>query len=324
MPAAVRPERILKDLARLWVDLAKEDTEKNAAGVLRACAMTLIVGVEETQDTMEVGETIAELIHDHPSRAIVVRVQDENTDAPADMDARVFAQCWMPFGKRQQICCEQIEIMAPQRLLADVRKVMLGVTVPDLPVVLWIRSGQLALNAEFQQLFSLANKIIIDTDRFPSPDEAYAYIERNNRAGRNMTDLAWTRLTHWRQQVAQICENELCRRKLAAVQRVVISHTPQYIPVAARYLTAWFRHALPLAAVEFKPSGNSGPPAITGIALSGPELNVSITLDDASSALLDINGLTRRAAFPVLTEHALMREELSILGPDPVFRRCFE
>ena len=35
------------------------------------------------------------------------------------MEARVFAQCWMPFGKRQQICCEQIEITASETSLAD-------------------------------------------------------------------------------------------------------------------------------------------------------------------------------------------------------------
>ena len=42
MEAAIRPERLLKELRNLWVDLGKEEP----AGVLSACAMTLIVVVE--------------------------------------------------------------------------------------------------------------------------------------------------------------------------------------------------------------------------------------------------------------------------------------
>ena len=55
MPSAVQPERILKDLAKLWIDLGKEDHQKGSAGVLRACAMTLIAAVEEEGDAQAVG-----------------------------------------------------------------------------------------------------------------------------------------------------------------------------------------------------------------------------------------------------------------------------
>ena len=96
MAITVKPERILKDLSKLWVDLAKQDPN----GVLRACAMTLVVVIEESRDAAEVGEAIAALMHEHPSRAIVLRVRGGEE---LDLEARVFAQCWMPFGRRQQI-----------------------------------------------------------------------------------------------------------------------------------------------------------------------------------------------------------------------------
>ena len=74
---------------------------------------------------------------EHPSRAIVIRFRAEDQRALA---ARVFAQCWMPFGHRQQICCEQIEITASDASLPDLAAVVLPLTVPDLPVILWCRS----------------------------------------------------------------------------------------------------------------------------------------------------------------------------------------
>src|SRR5689334_157211 len=103
MPA-IAPEKVLKELGALWADLAKP-SEASEHGVLRACAMTLVVALEPGDDPQQVGQVIAELIHEHPSRAIVLKPGE----AHQDLDARVSAQCWMPFGKRQQVCCEQIE-----------------------------------------------------------------------------------------------------------------------------------------------------------------------------------------------------------------------
>jgi len=55
------------------------------------------------------GETMAALMPEHPARTIVVRLSGAGERALAE---RVYAQCWMPFGERRQICCEQIEITA--------------------------------------------------------------------------------------------------------------------------------------------------------------------------------------------------------------------
>src|ERR1700676_3849503 len=103
----INPEQILNELSKLWVDLAKE--KDSADGVLRACSMTLIAALSEKDDPGEIGETLAMLMREHPSRAIVVRVRDSEEHFLA---SRVFAQCWMPFGLRRQICCEQVEITA--------------------------------------------------------------------------------------------------------------------------------------------------------------------------------------------------------------------
>jgi glucose-6-phosphate dehydrogenase assembly protein OpcA len=313
---SLRPERILKDLAQLWVDLAKEDTAKNSAGVLRACAMTLIVGVEGSDDAQAASQIIAELIHDHPSRAIVLNV---GSDGGTALDARVFAQCWMPFGRRQQICCEEIEIAAPENLLADVPKLLLGLTVPDLPVILWVRCPRTAMHPEFQKIFPLANKIIVDSDCFEDSNRAYAFIADMNRRGVNMVDLAWTRLTHWRQMVAQMFEDERHRADLEKIRKVSIVRGGK--GVGARYLASWFRHALPAAQVRFEQAKDAG---LCAVELTGDGFAASIALEEGSCAVTKINKVTGRRAVPAATEHALLREELSILGVDPVFRRCFE
>jgi hypothetical protein len=70
MAVAIRAEKLLRELDEVWVSLGKDQQE--AGGVLRACAMTLITLIDDQQGT-DPGETLAELMHDHPARAIVIR-----------------------------------------------------------------------------------------------------------------------------------------------------------------------------------------------------------------------------------------------------------
>ena len=112
MSATVAPDRILNELAALWTQEGKQGD----AGVLRACSMTLIVMVEATDDAAAVAETVAALMPEHPARAILVRLQGTGERA---LSERVYQQCWKPFGQRQQICCEQIEITASDAVPSD-------------------------------------------------------------------------------------------------------------------------------------------------------------------------------------------------------------
>src|ERR1700678_45831 len=95
----ITPDHILHELSELWTDAAKSHAG-DGTGVLRACSMTLIAFVDDEDDSMALGATIALFMRDHPSRAIVVRLREQ----PDHLESRVFAQCWMPFGHNQQVC----------------------------------------------------------------------------------------------------------------------------------------------------------------------------------------------------------------------------
>src|SRR3954453_11413305 len=224
MATAVQPERILKDLGKLWVDLGKQDEH----GVLRACTMTFVVIVDESHDPVAIGQTIASLMHDHPSRAIVIRVRP---GSEPHLDARVLAQCWMPFGSNQQICCEQVEISSSLGSLEDVPAVIRGLIVPDLPVVLYCRSVQLLHTAQFQALLPLTGKLVIDSG---SEDglAAIEYLASLPCEGCRKADLTWCRLTRWRESIAQIFENPARLKAASSLDQIEIHHTGAEPPVA--------------------------------------------------------------------------------------------
>src|ERR1700748_1098417 len=96
-----QPEQILKGLSKLWTSLGQEEKQLGKPTVLRACAMTLIIATDEADAGFAASQTISELMHEHPGRGIVIAVSEK---AEHDIEARVLAQCWKPFGKAQQIC----------------------------------------------------------------------------------------------------------------------------------------------------------------------------------------------------------------------------
>jgi glucose-6-phosphate dehydrogenase assembly protein OpcA len=308
----VEPERILKDLRKLWVDLGKQ----NEQGVLRACAMTFIAAVAENDEATHVSETIAALMHEHPSRAILVRVRE--TDE-LFVEAHVLAQCWMPFGKAQQICCEQIEITASRRSLADVAPVISGLTVPDLPVVLFCPNADLCQSSEFQTLTALADKLIIDSGS-ASDLTTLKFLASLPRTGLRTADLAWGRLTRWRETIGRLFEKPAQLSKAYNLTNIQILYAGSDEPVAVYYLAGWFMHILG-AGVHLNIARGVGPSysSIARIDLVGPDLEATLDLVEPTAVELRSEGLNQHVVFPELTDYDVLRKELAITGRDPIF-----
>lgn len=308
--SSVQPEKILKELAGLWGGMSKGDTQGVNSGVLRACAMTLVVAAESEADAFAAGETLGELMHEHPSRAIVLRPSANN----GELEARVFAQCWMPFGKRQQICCEQIEITSSMDRVSEVQGTVLGIMVPDLPMVLWVRGGSWLLSDGFARLFPLAQKVVIDSTKCLAGTLAdhFKMIRRLEPNVKLLGDLAWTQLTSFREVIAHTFEDQNLFKRLRGVTSIEVEYTNH--PVTAAYLAGWLKSASPDASIQIRPKQGE----FDMVQLSGPSLDIRVEL--GMPVQFHIDGFAHRAMLPPTSEVSLMREELSILRTDRVFR----
>lgn len=300
--APVQPERILRDLRELWADLGRG--QESSAAILRACAMTLLVLAEDQDDAERVRQIIGVLMHDHPSRAIVLRALEG-----AALDARIFAECWKPFGSNQQICSEGIEVTADAANLGDVASLLLPLIVPDLPVVMWARGARFFTSRFFDPLFPLAGKIIVNSLTAPNARGALAVLKELRGRGRRVADLAWTRLTGWREALAHEFEQPW------AVESVNIVHggAPN---TSVLYFSRWMERSLATARVTLE--SRPGDPGLQSVTVHG-ERSVEVRLLDAASLEVETGGRISRSLLPDTTDAALMREELSILGRDPSF-----
>ena len=271
----VKPDSVLHEISELWSNLLKPGAEgsaekSNGADALRACAMTLIIFVDDEDDAAELDETLKGVMHVHPSRAIVVRLRDE----PGTLSSRVLVQCWLPVGHQRKICCEQVELSVSMNRLADLPTIIDPLTAADMPRVIWFRSARIEGAPGVAELLALGDKIIVDSTRPGAP--AFADMRVLAGAGFIVADLAWTRLTRIRQLLAQLLNGQ----DLANIRGGTIRYSGSDPSPAAKYIQAWLRSEITSAAVDLRKDGTQGRGEITAIQI-GPELNVHVSSDCA-------------------------------------------
>jgi glucose-6-phosphate dehydrogenase assembly protein OpcA len=226
----------------------------------------------------------------------------------------------MPFGRRQQICCEQVEITATRESLRDVPAVLRGITVPDLPVVICCPSVELCKRPEVSSLLPLSDKLIVDSGSHGDSTAVLQYLNEIKRPKLLVADLTWGRLTPLREAIAQIFENPVCLREAYNLESVNIQYKGREEPVSVYYFAGWFMHVLG-AGVHLNIAKGVGPAYadITRIDLVGPDAKASLDVADGTAIDVQIDGTTQRVVLPELSVADLLRNELSIVGRDPIF-----
>jgi glucose-6-phosphate dehydrogenase assembly protein OpcA len=314
------PEKILKEMADIWVQLAKSGEGDAHAGVLRSCSMTLVVIAQEGEDAMSLGETVAALMPEHPARTIVIWPRKNES-----LSARVASQCWMPFGQRRQICCEQIEITAPEGSMPDVASVIAPIAAPDLPLIVWCRSRHGLEMAGCSFLLDLANKLIVDSADWPDPQAAVGHLKKLIEGNVVLGDLSWTRLTRWREMLSQLFENRNYATRLSDISRVGVKYGGSERAMSARYMAAWVANALEAAGQHVDISLEQDPAAPRGhfsaVELSGSGLRVELARQ-GELLVTTMNGLSQCNSLPAATDYSLMREELGIVRRDRTFEQA--
>ncbi|MCL5745646.1 MAG: glucose-6-phosphate dehydrogenase assembly protein OpcA [Acidobacteria bacterium] len=312
------PEQITRDLEELWASLGGQGEQ--GSGVLRASSMSLLVLADEGDDPARIGETLAAIMPEYPSRAILIRVR---AAAERLSQVRVSAQCWEPFGQRRQICCEKVEMDISEPSLADVPGLVAPVLIPELPVVLWCRGARIFEMPAFQAIAALAGKLLIDSEAFPEPEAILKRMAELAGTGRVLSDLAWTRLTRWRELIAQIFENPSYLAQLPEVAEVRIRVAGGKITVPARYLAAWLTAGIRTAGGAAKPVFSTGAGGGAGtllrVELMREGVLASIAMVDGNTAEIRAGEMVSRATLAPPSDSRLLREELAITGRDPIY-----
>ncbi len=236
--------RVEQELRHLW----RSEAEKSEAGpVLCSRTLNLIVYCRNFADVQRATSLLDPIITQHPCRAIVV--SPAAPDAQEEIHTEVSASCLTSHFGNRYIGRELVSLAAKPAAHHRLASIVRALVLPDLPVFLWWRDARLLGSQLFQQLSDVAERIIMDSagleDLSADWPRIHALAQRPSAA---VSDLAWSRLTPWRQLIAQLFDGAVRASYLQHVQRIVVEFglegsQPKILPDAL-LLGAWLARQL--------------------------------------------------------------------------------
>jgi glucose-6-phosphate dehydrogenase assembly protein OpcA len=228
--------KVHDQIERLWQDWG--DAKRNALGdgavsppegaLMRASTLNLIAIAESPKDAQRIEATVSGLTEFTPSRTVILVRGGSPKGGGLGVRVSVHEHA---LGRGQPaIRFESVTVSAKpgsDGLLASVTSPLL---VAELPDFLWVPRGEPAQNALLTDLLELADRVVVDTAVLDDPGENLRFLAsmaQQPKPAPKVTDVVWTRLTPWRQLVAQFFDQATTQPCLECIAEVTIAYGSQ-------------------------------------------------------------------------------------------------
>ena len=277
-------------------------TVREQAGVYALTrVLTLIIScrAEDLEDAIAAANSAS---NEHPMRIIAVVDAQDNTGDHLDGQIRVGSDAG---------ASEVIVLHAYGQSSEDPESLVTGLLLPDAPVVVWW-PGQAPDDVANSALGRLAQRRITDAYRAADPRAALAQRRRSYAPGD--TDLAWTRLTGWRTQIA----TALARVWAGNVEAIRITgamHTP-----SIELLATWL-HDVVACPVKLRQAHPDSVVVIVEVCVTTAQGDFTIAREGGSDVVRVQRPGTpiQRVLVPRRSLSDCLAEELRTLAPDQTF-----
>ena len=188
----------------------------------RAC-LTLVAVVHDPELAASTLEVVRELGGRHPSRLLVI-VIDDNHDVPR-LDARVSVDAIEHAGR--VVCFEDLLLTVAGPARWHLHSLIEPFTLPDVPVAIWLPN---TLPSIGDPLLEIADRIVIDTRAMGERADLFVQVDRLMRH-LPVADLSWARLRFWRTMLAGLFEGAEYRPFLEHINHIEVSGNfgPRYM-----------------------------------------------------------------------------------------------
>ncbi len=223
---SINPNSIGRTLSRMWTEIAEERKSGNRlsravaeAASMRTQTVNLIVVTDGEADHAAIANLVTHLPDITPSRVVLLASEKGWTDSlevGIDIEERPNKPPHAPTR------IEVISVRGRGQRLASVANPLL---VPELPDFVWCTTPDFANDPVLSELADQADRIVVDSATSPDPNKALDYLVDLLDAGGSevrVSDMAWTRLSSWRQMVAQFFDNPAHLPCLFATEEVII------------------------------------------------------------------------------------------------------
>ncbi|SJN24832.1 OpcA, an allosteric effector of glucose-6-phosphate dehydrogenase, actinobacterial [Microbacterium esteraromaticum] len=239
---------------------------------------------------------------EHPMRVIVLTTGDG--DARLDGQIRVGGDAG---------ASEVVVLRAYGAAASSAESLVTGLLLPDAPVVAWW-PDEAPTDASQSPLGRIAQRRITDAATSPDVRDRLALLGKTHAPGD--TDLAWTRLTHWREQLAAVLDQP----PFEAVTAVDVRGAAASPSTAL--LAAWLQMALQLPVTWSYEDPEHWQEGIKSVRLTRASGDILLERPSASVAVLTQPGQPdHELHLPRRTLRECLAEELRRLDADVLYGR---
>jgi len=254
----VRIEEVETALSALW-KMSADNMRIGANLQVRTSVLNLVICTPDIESAHTASKLLRELSSIHLARATII-VLDQRSEAPDTLTSWITLRCFSMISDLMRHCFEQTTILMSGRRIHTLQNTLSSVLKAHLPAYLWW-IGETGSDGAFQTVTRLCQRAIVDSATFVHPEHDLQTLARYCQSAPDMaiSDLNWSRLTLWRQLVAQFFDVSEYLPFLAGVESIEIAYaagstaTPD--PTAALLLAGWLKARLRLSlADEYRPT----------------------------------------------------------------------
>lgn len=284
-------------------ELVRLRDEGGAVALGRVLTLVIVTNPAEAEATIEAANAAS---REHPMRVLVLTESASTTTGVSRLDAEI--RVGGDAG-----ASEVIVLRAHGDAGLDTESLVTGLLLPDAPVVAWWSTNAPACVAE-SPIGRIAQRRITDVKSTGGSGAAIDALASSFTRGD--TDLAWTRITLWRSQLAAVLDQPPYEQ----VHRIEVAGAGD--SASAVLLAAWLGLQLD-APVELRTphtlAEGYGIDSVTLHRASGPILLSRISRSAAE--LIQPGQPVHEVALPLRTNRECLTEELRRLDPDEVYER---
>ena len=202
---------IEKSLSDLW----RGETKEGDHAVTRAALWNVVAHTSSSDQHAMASETLCRASASVPQRTIVVRA---NRAADPDLASWISANCHR-IGGGQQVCSEEIAIVAGGSYIDRVPPVVNALLIPDMPVAVWWIGDLPNEHASYvESLLEPADRLVVDSVFFDSPGDLALISRVAAQTATAPADLNWVRLEEWRAAAASVFDPAQMRERLRSIR----------------------------------------------------------------------------------------------------------
>lgn len=294
------PDTTVSKITRALVSVREE-----GGAVALGRVLTLVI-LTRQRAMEEVIEAANDASREHPMRVIVLMIGDEQ-DSESRLDAQI--RVGGDAGASEVITLHLHGEVGDSNL----ESLVTGLLLPDAPVVVWWPNRTPKVPSQ-TSIGKIAQRRITDAATKSDPSAWVAGLGASYAPGD--TDLAWTRLTRWREQLAAILDQPPYEA-VTSVRVRGASDSP-----STALLAAWLRLALDVPVDWSYLDAEEWPHGIKSVTLVRASGEIELERPDSGVAVLTQPGQpVHDLAFPRRTLRECLAEELRRLDPDVLYGR---